>query len=263
MARFNNSRAPRTGARWTRTLAVTATAALALSVAPTAAAQPADAGAVGSSDALVSFFKATSKLSSTSPIGGGDSNTETNPQPEPKETSPQLSDELATLQLLQEEERMARDLYRALGEKWPARQFENIPNSEQMHMEQLGQLLDEAGVPRAGEGLPAGTYAFPELQALYDGWLERGLTSRTEAFQVGIELEKQDIADLEKARDAATDEALKSAYSNLIEASKRHLQAFTRGLNGGGMGPGHGGPGQGGNGPGHGGKGPGHGRGGW
>lgn len=259
MARFNNSRTPRTGARWTRTLAVTATAALALSVAPTAAAQPADAGAVGSSNALVSFFKATSKLSSTSPISGGDSNTETNPQPEPEETSPQLSDELATLQLLQEEERMARDLYRALGEKWPARQFENIPQSEQMHMEQLGQLLDNAGVPRAGDGLPAGTYAFAELQTRYDGWLERGLTSREEAFTVGIELEKQDIADLENARDAATDEALKATYSNLIEASQRHLQAFTRGLNGGGgMGPGHGGKG-----PGHGGKGPGHGRGGW
>lgn len=48
--------------------------------------------------------------------------------------------------------------------------------------------------------------------------------------------------------------------------SQRHLQAFTRGLNGGGgMGPGHGGkgPGHGGKGPGHGGKGPGHGRGGW
>ena len=237
MARNNNIDSLDAGAprrRWARTAAVAATATLFIGAAPVAA----------NAATLADYFDFSSEMSSAvSSVLGGGQNTkpETKPDEKPDPTT-ELSAELATVQKLQEEERMARDLYMALGEKWGARQFLNIQNSEQMHMNQLAALLDREGITHAGSGKEAGTYAYDDLQQLYDNWLERGLQSREEAFKVGIELEKQDIADLEAAKNNVQSKELKSIYGNLIEASQRHLQAFTRGLNGGGgMGPGHGG----------------------
>lgn len=134
------------------------------------------------------------------------------------------------LQFSREEERMARDLYRLLADHYDgARPFANIVNSEQRHYDVIGTLLKRYGIADPSAGKSAGSYADPAIQALYDDWKARGLSSWEEALKVGIELEKHDIADLEKlSATSGLPSDVKTAYTNLLSGSRNHLAAFTR-----------------------------------
>lgn len=139
----------------------------------------------------------------------------------------QSTSDAATLAFNREEERMARDLYQALAEKYDgAAPFAMITQSEQAHWTRIGDLLIAHGISDPSAGLAAGTYADPAIQSLYDGWLARGLTSLDEAYQVGIELEQRDIADLTTAVGSTTLADARQVLTALRVASERHLAAF-------------------------------------
>lgn len=130
-----------------------------------------------------------------------------------------------------EEERMAQELYVALGRKWSARPFVRIPQAEAHHGAMLRALAVRAGleVPEA----VAGVFASAVIQERHDSLLARGLASEAEALAVGAAVERQDIADL-KTLIASTDSVeLKQLAQALEAASERHLAAFT-GERGGG-----------------------------
>lgn len=142
-------------------------------------------------------------------------------------TLTQSTGDAALLAFNREEERMARDLYQALAEHYDgAAPFAMITRSEQMHWSAVGALLTTHGITDPSAGLAAGTYADPAIQALYDEWLQRGLTSLDAAYQVGVELEKRDIADLDTAITRTTLTDARQVLTNLRTASKRHLGAF-------------------------------------
>lgn len=146
-----------------------------------------------------------------------------------------------TLQYMREEERLARDLYAALAKQHDgARPMSTITTSEQRHYDAVGTLLTRYGVSDPSAGRPAGSYAFPELQKAYDAWLAKGKTSVNAAYQVGIELEKADIADLEKAIAAATDADVRQVYTSLLKGSNNHLDAFEAAASGKTVGAGQG-----------------------
>ena len=131
------------------------------------------------------------------------------------------------LQFTREEERLARDLYAALAAKYDdAMPFSRITRSEQRHFDAVGNLLTRYGVSDPSAGKAAGTYAYSELQKLYDDWLAQGSTSLEDAYDVGVALEKRDIADLKALEAKTTDDAAKALFTNLREASEHHLAAF-------------------------------------
>lgn len=148
----------------------------------------------------------------------------------------------STLSFNREEERMAQDLYAALAATYDqARPMSNITRSETRHFDSIGTLLSTHDVTDPSAGLPAGTYAFPELQALYDGWLAKGSTSINAAYEVGVELERRDISDLQKAIDQTSEPDVLATYERLLAASKNHLAAYepaAAGANQPGSGPG-------------------------
>lgn len=129
-----------------------------------------------------------------------------------------------------EEERMARDLYRFFADRYDGdRPFSNIVDSEQRHFDAIGRLLTRYGLADPSAGRAAGRYADPAIQRLYDTWKAQGSRSLQAAFAVGVDLENRDIADLEKS--AATPglpDDVRTVYSNLLQASRNHLAAFTR-----------------------------------
>lgn len=51
--------------------------------------------------------------------------------------------EIADLTLMREEEKLARDVYWALGDIWTFRIFANISQSEQVHMDAMLALLEK------------------------------------------------------------------------------------------------------------------------
>ena len=136
------------------------------------------------------------------------------------------ADELA---YLIEEEKLAHDVYQAMADKWGARVFGNIKNSETMHQNMVWAVMESRGLadPRQAE---AGKFANSDLQALYDKLIAQGNQSVQEAYKVGVLVEETDIADLKKtiANLDAKDSDVKVVLENLLHASENHLRAFSR-----------------------------------
>lgn len=143
---------------------------------------------------------------------------------------------------LREEERMARDLYTRLASSSGEQVFARIATAEQRHLDSVEALMRGRGMDPAAAGTSAGTYAVPALQTAYDTWLARGAASDQAAYAVGVELEKQDIADLRSLAVPTGDSAYRVVRA-LLAGSEHHLTAFTKAANGqlptmpGGYGP--------------------------
>jgi hypothetical protein len=128
---------------------------------------------------------------------------------------PLTENEAVTLSFMYQEEKLAHDVYVAMYEQWGAAIFENIALSEERHMAAIENLLDKYEIPIPSSDLPE-----------KDGLITRGQTSLLEAFNVGVEIEEQDIADLEAAIADTKNTDLLRVYIDLSDASKRHLAAF-------------------------------------
>lgn len=147
----------------------------------------------------------------------------------PGSTSTATADSALTAELTfaRDEERMARDLYRALADKYDgALPFSRITLSEQQHFDAVGTLLTRYGTADPAEGKKAGTYADPKIQDLYDGWVADGQKSLDAAYDVGVALEKRDVADLKNTLAADLPADVKQVFTALLNASEHHLTAF-------------------------------------
>lgn len=139
----------------------------------------------------------------------------------------------ADLAFSRDEERMARDLYAVIAAQYgDAIPFSMITDSEQRHFDAIGTLLVRYGVADPASGKSAGVYANADIQKLYDSLLAQSKSSLTEAYKVGIAVEKRDIADVTDAMKTATQADIDRVYANLLNGSDMHLRAFTDASNG-------------------------------
>ncbi len=146
----------------------------------------------------------------------------------PSFTGTSLSDsEKADVLHMREEEKLARDVYLTLGEKWGVSLFSNISNSEQRHMDAVGSLITYYGLsdPVAGKGV--GEFASPEMQTLYDQLVAQGSQSLAEAYQVGATIEDLDIYDLDNALARTANPDLTMIFQHLLAGSENYIRAFT------------------------------------
>ena len=90
---------------------------------------------------------------------------------------PLSADEIAGLQFMREEEKLARDVYLTLYQKWGVATFNNIASSEATHMASIKTLLDRYGIADPAAGQPIGVFTNPELQALYNQLIAQGSQS--------------------------------------------------------------------------------------
>lgn len=135
--------------------------------------------------------------------------------------------EVAGLQFMREEEKLARDVYQTLYDQWGTQIFSNIAQSEQTHMDAIKILLDRYAIEDVARS-ERGAFANTELQQLYTELTQRGKTSLTDAYQVGALIEDLDIKDLETYIAATDKEDIKIVYENLARGSRNHLRAFNR-----------------------------------
>jgi hypothetical protein len=127
---------------------------------------------------------------------------------------------------MREEEKLAHDVYQVLYEKWRLRAFDNISRSESRHYSAAGVLLARYSADDPARDLPAGVYLNPELTALYKELVEKGTVSLKDALEVGVLIEKHDIADLESALKVTDKTDLKTVFANLLAGSLNHLESF-------------------------------------
>ncbi len=140
-----------------------------------------------------------------------------------------LSEEESGILLMSEEEKLARDVYQELYDMWGLRSFANIAKSEQVHMDEVAELVGLYGLesPVLSE---AGKFTDPELQKLYDNLIAQGSVSIEEAIKAAIAIEELDIKDLQGLISSSSDQNITAVYSNLLAGSYNHLESFTKQL---------------------------------
>jgi len=134
--------------------------------------------------------------------------------------------EASSLRFMREEEKLARDVYQSLFQKWNLVSFRNISASEQAHFEAVGALLTRYGISDPAANTAPGVYVDATLTALYNDLMAKAMRSAEDALAVGVMIEKQDIADLESAIHGTDKLDVKRVYTNLMNASHNHLEAF-------------------------------------
>ena len=135
------------------------------------------------------------------------------------------------LLLMQDEEKLARDVYNTFAKQWALRPFENIgTRSEPAHLAAVTDLLERYQVRMTPQPAEAGAFRSPDMKKLYDQLIAQGSASAEAALKVGAEIEELDIKDLREGAARARNEEVRTVYRNLEEASIRHLNAFHRNL---------------------------------
>ena len=137
--------------------------------------------------------------------------------------------EIKDMKYMLEEEKMARDVYEFLDNKWDLMVFNNIKQSEQHHMDMVEYLLNTNKISYQLSD-ERGLFYNVQLQKLYNDLIEKGLKSKYDALEVGKMIEVTDIEDLEKAKTNTSNSEIIDVYSRLLFASNNHLRAFNRNL---------------------------------
>lgn len=134
--------------------------------------------------------------------------------------------EIDSIKFMREEEKLARDVYRYLSDRWNMNIFANISHSEDIHMEALLTLINrfELEDPVQENGL--GVFSNQDLQALYDELTAQGSLTLADALLVGGAIEEIDILDLQDSLAQSSNNAVIEVYENLLKGSINHLQAF-------------------------------------
>lgn len=133
-----------------------------------------------------------------------------------------------SLQFIREEEKLARDVYIGLYQKWGSRIFDNISGSEQTHTDKVKYLLEKYEIEDPAAKTRIGEFMNPKIQNLYNDLIARGYESSREALYVGAYVEELDIGDLRREINESSGSDIKQVYTNLMYGSYNHLGAFVR-----------------------------------
>ena len=105
--------------------------------------------------------------------------------------------------------------------------FGNIAESEQRHMDAIGNLIERYGlVDPVADELVIGNFVEPELAVLFDDLMLLGSESILDGLTVGAMIEETDIEDLQQAINQTAHEDIASTYESLLCGSRNHLRAF-------------------------------------
>lgn len=135
--------------------------------------------------------------------------------------------ELETLLHMKEEEKLARDVYAVLYEKWKVPVFSNISRAESTHMNAVIFLLKDYGAEYTLVK-ESGSFSDATFQELYEQLTLKGSESVEEAYRVGALIEEMDIKVLTDQLKIVTDENIRIVFENLTKGSRNHLRAFNR-----------------------------------
>ena len=131
---------------------------------------------------------------------------------------------------MREEEKLARDVYLALGEKWNLQVFDKIAKAESRHMAAVGNLLKKYNVPDPIVDDTPGAFTNDRYAELYRQLVATGSQSAVDAVRVGVQIEQLDIKDLKAQLNVVEQQDIRRVYQHLLRGSEQHLKAFDRQL---------------------------------
>ncbi len=134
--------------------------------------------------------------------------------------------ELADLKMMRQEEKLARDVYKALFYFWKVQAFSNIAKAEQAHMDLVKLVLDRYGIPDPLKSDAIGVFPDPLYSQLFVILVAYGAQSLTQALTVGAVIEDLDIEDLLESLKRTDNRDIKTVYQNLCKGSRNHMRSF-------------------------------------
>ena len=147
------------------------------------------------------------------------------------EMSPLSQGDIDGLNLMREEEKLARDVYLTLGERWSMPIFFNIARAEQRHMDRVLSVMDLYEITDPIIDDTVGVFVDQHLADLYTTLVDLGSQSLIDGLIVGATIEDLDIFDLYELIDIGTNDHMLFAWQNLAKGSRNHLRAFMSALN--------------------------------
>ena len=143
-------------------------------------------------------------------------------------TDPETADDIlaADLKSLREEEKLARDVYLTLHEKWGLPIFENIASSEQRHTDAVKDQLARFGLADPVEDDTVGAFTAEAFQDLFTDLVASGQPSEVAALMVGATIEDLDIHDIQVMRPHTDDAEVLAMYDSLECGSRNHMRSF-------------------------------------
>ncbi len=146
------------------------------------------------------------------------------------ELSPLSQGDIDGLNLMREEEKLARDVYLTLGERWSLPIFFNISRAEQQHMDRVLSVMDLYDITDPIADDTVGIFVDQHLADLYTTLVDQGSQSLIDALIVGATIEDLDLFDLYELINIGTNDHLLFAWQNLAKGSRNHLRAFISAL---------------------------------
>jgi hypothetical protein len=140
------------------------------------------------------------------------------------------NDEKESLLYMREEEKLARDVYLTLGEKYDLSVFNNIAKAEQKHMDTIKLLLDKYGLNDSVTSNETGKFNNETLAKLYTDLVNKGSVSELEALKVGATIEDLDISDLNSDLAKTDNQDIKQVFESLKKGSENHIRSFVRNI---------------------------------
>lgn len=134
--------------------------------------------------------------------------------------------EIADLQFLKEEEKLARDVYLFSYDLYGSSIFNNISKSEQSHMDKVTLILEKYNIEDLSYS-ERGKFNNQELQNLYNDLVEKSENSLTDAIVTGATIEDLDINDIDEFIIDASHDDIQAMYEILNCGSGNHLRAYT------------------------------------
>jgi hypothetical protein len=175
----------------------------------------------------------TCVLLSTLAFAGGDKNQNRHDgelgQGPTKQVRLLTPDQEDSIYRIYEEEKLARDVYRMLGEIYSEENtFANIQLSEQTHMDAVRNLCDKYGIE-----IPIsdarGVFTISDMEEFYATVYQIFITDESgsllKALYIGKEIEEMDIDDLALASVGMPKDVTR-VFTNLMNGSLNHLDAF-------------------------------------
>jgi len=126
---------------------------------------------------------------------------------------------------MREEEKLAHDVYVYMYNLYGLNIFNNISNSEQIHMGKVLELLNKYGLEDPALPNP-GEFSSQELQDLYNQLIAQGEISLIDALKVGATIEDLDIYDLEEFSTQTENSDILAVFDNLSCGSRNHMRGF-------------------------------------
>ncbi len=139
-------------------------------------------------------------------------------------------EEIDGLLMMREEEKLARDVYLTLYDRWQLPIFKNIAASEATHTSAVADLLDMYQITDPVTNDAVGVFTNPAFTDLYKSLVEQGNESAVIALKVGATIEDLDIKDLQELLKKTSNTDIITVYNNLEKGSRNHIRSFTQNL---------------------------------